>query len=349
LVHTTSQGVSSFVPTKKGKQMIRRYRARPLALTVAAMLAMTAACGESLDSGAEGSSGQEGNERWPETIEYGLLPTGDQDELVALYTPFEEYMTGCLDHPFELFTGTDYNVMIEAMRAGNIHVSRFGPFSYIIAHDRSDAEALTIAVSDASTPTYTSLITTRKSLGFTSIGDLEGRSFAFVDPTSSSGHLYPRARIIDEAGITNDEVENWLGDVVYAGNHPSALLSVLNGDTDAGALASNSSNVVNENGVWKIAPDSEFADHPAADDFMVLAESVPIPRTVEAVKADLPDSLKQALTDCFLAVADEPSLAEFREEGGIAEGYIPADDSDYDPVRTVASALGMAPEELLEQ
>jgi phosphonate transport system substrate-binding protein len=329
--------------------MIRWTRRAALGLAIVAMLGTSAACGRSLDGGQDDPAAGPGKEGWPQTIQYGLLPTGDQDELVALYTPFETYMAECLDHPFKLFTGTDYNVMIEAMRTRSIHLSRFGPFSYILAHDRSGAEALTIAVEDADEPTYKALVITLKSHGFQTVADLKGHSFAFVDPTSSSGHLYPRALLIDELGITNDQVESWLGDVVYAGNHSASLLSVLNGDTDAGALASNSSNIVNENGTWKIAPDSEFAGHKAAADFAVLAETEPIPRTVEAVHKDLPDTLKQALRSCFEGIADASSLAGFREEGGVADGYISAKDSDYDPVRETAKALGMSPEDLLEQ
>lgn len=324
-----------------------------LTITFAGLLAAVSACGESLDDSAAGdaeSTGEaDGRDGWPETIQYGLLPTDDQDDLVALYTPFEEYMASCLDHPFELFSGTDYTAMVEAMRTGSVHVSRFGPFSYILAHERSGAEAFALPVADADEPTYQSLVITRKSLGFDDIADLEGKTFAFVDPTSSSGHLYPRAMIIDEIGISNDEVEGWFGDVVFAGNHEASLLSVLNGDTDAGALASSANAIVHENGEWKIRPDEEFGNHESADDFMVLAESDPIPGTVEAVQEDLPDSLKEAVMSCLEGVVDDPEMTEFLEAGGVEEGYIPAEDSDYDVVRDTADALGMGPEDLLDQ
>lgn len=319
-------------------------------LAIGSLLAVSA-CGESLDQSGDDAETTEdgGRESWPETITYGLLPTDDMDDLVALYTPLEEYMATCLDHPFELFPGTDYTAMVEAMRTGSVHLARFGPFSYILAHDRADAEALAVAVEEAGEATYRSLIITRKSNGFESLADLEGRSFAFVDPASASGHMYPRALVIDEMGITNEEVETWFGDVVYSGNHEASLLSVLNGDTDAGALASNASAIAENNGVWEIRDDGEFGAHPNADDFTVLAESEPIPRTVEAIKGDLPDSLRDAVMGCLEGATEEPSLAEFREEGGIAGGFAQASDGDYDVVRDTAAALGMSPEDLLEQ
>lgn len=165
--------------------MHHRIRRLPIVLVAACLL--LAACGEDLDN--SGSGEDKGKESWPETVQYGLLPTDDVNDLVSEFTPFEDYMGKCLDHPFELFTGTDYTAMIEAMRTDNIHLSRFGPFSYILAAERAGAEAAMIAVADESEPTYSSLILTLEGNGIDEIADLEGKRFAFVDPTSSSGHL----------------------------------------------------------------------------------------------------------------------------------------------------------------
>ncbi|HEY8455579.1 MAG TPA: phosphate/phosphite/phosphonate ABC transporter substrate-binding protein [Actinopolymorphaceae bacterium] len=331
--------------------MSRWTRRARLVLAISAALAITA-CGESLDSDNRNVAPAEtGKEGWPEKIVYGMTPTDEATDMARRYDPLEKYFNKCLDHPFELFVGTDYNTMIEAMRTGNAHIARFGPFAYILAHERAGAEALAVALEGGDSPIYRSLIITRKSYGFDDLADLEGKKFAFVDPTSASGHLFPRALIANEMGISSDEVDDWFSDVVYAGNHEASLLSVLNGDTDAGALASSATALVYENGTWKLRPDSEFADHENADDFMVLAESEDIPNTVDAVQKDLPDSLKKALLACFEGVAEAPSLADFREEMGGGEGYgfAAAKDSDYDPVRKTAKALGMSPEELLEQ
>lgn len=329
--------------------MSRSTRRAVLALVVGLSLAL-AACGESLDKDGKVST-EAGKEGWPGKIAYGLSPTDEARDMARRFDPLEEYFSKCLDHPFEIFVGTNYNTMIEAMRTGSAHLAKLGPFAYILAHERAGAEALAVTLEGGSAPIYRSLIITRKSHGFTKLADLKGHSFAFVDPTSSSGHLYPRALIANEVGISADAVDNWFSHVVYAGNHQASMLSVLNGDTDAGAFASSSSSIVNDNGTWKLAPTGEFAKHPKAGDFMVLAESSDIPNTVEAIQKDLPASLKKALLSCFEGVANEPSLAGFREDLGAGKGYgyKAAKDSDYDPVRKTAKALNMSPEELLKK
>lgn len=332
-----------------------RSTRRALALALGVSLAFATACGESLDDSGDdqdqAAAADEGKESWPETIAYGLTPTDEATDMARRFDPLEQYFTECLDHPLEIFVGTNYNTMIEAMRTGSAHLAKLGPFAYILGHERAGAEALAVTLEGGEAPIYRSLIITRKSHGFDELADLEGHSFSFVDPTSSSGHLYPRALIADEMGIGADEVDDWFSQVVYAGNHEASMLSVLNGDTDAGALASSSSSILNNNGTWEISPDGEYAGHPNADDFMVLAESEDIPNTVEAIQEELPDSLKQALLSCFEGVADEPSLEGFRADlgGGDGYGYTAAHDSDYDPVRDTAAALDMSPEELLNQ
>lgn len=323
-----------------------RNAAGPMA--VAATMVLLAACGQGSDGGAtddgatttvETADEDEGNGQWPETVTYGLLPTEDSAALELRYDPFEEYMAACLDHPFELFTGTNYTAMIEAMRGGNIDVAKLGPFSYIFAAERADAEALVQELTLDGEAFYTSQFATLESSGFSSLADLEGQPLAFVDPASTSGHLFPRALLIDEIGVTDDELEDWLGEVVFSGGHDASLLAVLNGDVAVAPVSSVA---------WvRNVDDGDLGDHPNADELVVLAETRDIPRTVEAVQGDLPDDLKTAIADCFTGIADDPEMADFLED--FSAGYIPTEDSNYDVIRDTAEALGMGPEELLEE
>lgn len=326
----------------------RRKAAVPAA--VAAALLVTAGCGQGIDDGAtaettgddaaaETTEAVASNGEWPETVTYGLLPTEDSATLEARYEPFEGYMSACLDHPFELFTGTNYTAMIEAMRGGNIQVAKFGPFSYILAAERAGAEALIQELTLEGEAFYTSQFAALESNGLTSLSDLEGEPLAFVDAASTSGHLFPRAMLIEDVGITNDEIEDWLGEIIFSGGHDASLLAVLNGDVMAAPVSSVA---------WvRQIDEGDLGDHPNVDDLTVLAETSQIPRTVEAVQGDLPDDLKTAIGDCFLGVADDQELTEFLE--GFSAGYTEAEDSNYDVVRDTAAALDMSPEDLLEE
>lgn len=310
---------------------------KTLIFLAGAALALTACAGG--DTGA--ASTADGRSDWPDTISYATLPTADS-RIAQQYEPFRDYMEQCLDHPFELFTGTTYVSVVEAMRTGNVHAAKLGPFAYILAVDRAGAEAFATGTSDPDVTTYNSLIITLRKHGFDSLDDLRGQSFTFADPASASGHIFPRAMMIDAWGVTNEEFESQLSDMKHVSGGESIVMSVLNEEVSAGALSSN---------FWtnQVEGGTNYADHPNFEQLVVLQESDPIPRAVEAYKSDLPDNLKEQINKCFTDVVNQDELATFLEETGYSAGYVPINDSDYDVVRKTAESLDMGPEELLQQ
>lgn len=320
---------------------VKRTVLTPIAFGAA--LVLLAACGQGVDGNDPGAAAPEGDaatsSEWPETIVYGVLPTTDEASIASSYEPFAEYMRTCLDHPFEIFTGANYTAMIEAMRGGDVHLGKFGAFSYILAAERANAVAFVQIRQDANEGFYTSRFITLESSGVESLADLEGKSVAFVDPTSTSGYMFPRAMMLNELGLSNEELDDWLGEVLFSGGHDASLLSVLNEDVVAAPISSNG---WGEGGVVE-----SLADHPNFSELVVFAETRDIPRTVEAFHADLPDDLQAALLDCFTGAIDQPELSDFLQEIAASAGYFPIDDDAYDVIRDTADLLGLSPEELL--
>ncbi|HMB70860.1 MAG TPA: phosphate/phosphite/phosphonate ABC transporter substrate-binding protein, partial [bacterium] len=62
--------------------------------------------------------------------------------------------------------------------------------------------------------------------------DLRGRSFGFVDPATTAGHLFPLIWL-REHGVTDPE--SFFGSVAFTGSHDLLFLKVFNGELDAGA------------------------------------------------------------------------------------------------------------------
>ena len=83
--------------------------------------------------------------------------------------------------------------MIEAMRSNHVEVAYLGPFSYVLGTTVAPIEAFATAETAKSGRTYYhSQIITRKDSGIKTIEDLKGKTFAFVDPSSTSGHCSRR-------------------------------------------------------------------------------------------------------------------------------------------------------------
>ncbi len=297
-------------------------------LVLIGMISVLAACGN--DANASGDVDENG---WPKKISYGVLP-GEEEELSRAHNLFVEDMSEALGIEVELFQGEDYNAVIEAMRSEKLDLASFGPFSYIIAQERSDAIPIAVRAKDEEDATYNSWIVVPDESDVQTLEELEGKSILFADPASTSGHLFPRAIFIDALGITNDKVESYFSSVSFSGSHDNSILAIAAGDADAAGVCSSCVERAIEGGMV------------SESDFRIIAESDPIPSSPISYRADLPESLVEAIQEFVYNYDNE----EFFEKAGDADSrYIPVDESDYDIIRNTAEALNMSPEELLNQ
>jgi len=305
---------------------------------------------------------------WPERFRIGLFGGDDPNAVIQNAEPFRALLEARLGIPVQIQTGASYSAVVEAMRAGRVDAMEIGPFAYVLAVQEARAEALAVAVYpqneanpvyDPAAPSfYYSVYVTRKGSGINRLEDLRGASFAFVDPASTSGHLAPRAGLI-KAGINPDTDMR----TVFAGSHPTAVLSVWNGRTQAAAtfeanlyrlqregqiefcaFPDNLSSVVRTpeeiRAVFDACPEGHLA---------ILGFSDPIPNAPFAVDSRLPASFKAAMTSLLLEVKQHPDLV-----AGLKYWYdlpppalnLPSVDSYYNSLREIARLLNLDLREL---
>lgn len=312
-----------------------------------------------------GASGD--RDGWPETFRVGYFGGDDAEELLRSNEPFRVYLQERLDMPVELFTGTSYSAVIEAMRADRVDAMSVGPFSYLLAVQEADAEALAVGVSTRAepavydqsiTPYYYSAIFTKKGNGINTLEDLRGKDFNFVDPASTSGHLIPKTYLLNN-GINPDEDMN----TVFAGSHPTSVIAVWNDKSDAGAATIETLYSQDEEGLIEFC---EFADgevnkartpeelrayFDACPDgeLAVLALSDAIPNTPFAIRSDLPPSFKAAVKDALLDIRNNPELIAQTKRWFLdpaPEAGLETLDQFYNPLRDAARQLDLDLREL---
>lgn len=311
---------------------------------------------------------------WPETFIIGVYPGDNVEEALAAVEPLRAYLEETLGVRTVLITGTSYNAVIEAMAAGRADAMEVGPFSYVLAADVANAEAIAVAnyeveVDANEVPGYFSLMFTKKGSGIASIADLAGRSFSFTDPASTSGYLVPANDILQTMGFDDPAQIEEFASVNFAGNHPTSVLSVWNDTVEAGATFDGNLAVqVEEAGIALCGYTDMGIEGPAtAEEFpylnamtqeqiMAIYEECPegnivvfhqsplIPETPFAINAALPESFKTAVTDALLAIADDQELvnaleryyADPREEAGVE-----SIDALYNSLRAIAANLNI--------
>jgi phosphonate transport system substrate-binding protein len=272
-----------------------------------------------------------------------------------------------LDIPVELVTGTSYTAVIEAMRADRADAMLVGPFAYVLAVQEAQAEALAVNVGlesdapayDPNVPThYYSVIFTKKGSGIATFEDLRGKDFAFVDPASTSGHLAPKTLLIQNGLNPDADMKT-----VFAGSHPTSVLSVWSDKAQAGATFENNLYTLQKEGQVEFCgfEDGKVGATRTAEEIKALydacpdgkiamiAYSDPIPSTPFAVRSNLPESFKSAVKQALIETKDNPELI-----AATAQWYVdPAPelgletlDQYYNSLRDIAKLLNLDLKEL---
>lgn len=158
---------------------------------------------------------------------------------------------------------------------------------------------------------YRSVIFVRRDSGRTTMGDLAGAHVAWVDPTSASGYIVPRAYLRDN-GHPPDELFAF---ETMAGSHGAVARMVLAGEVDAGAtfaLFTAGLRTTIEAGWTEVDPK-------CADDVHVVVNAGIVPADCIAVSSRLAPDLQKQLADAFVGLTPE-QRADFRKSVG-AEAY----------------------------
>jgi phosphonate transport system substrate-binding protein len=254
------------------------------------------------------------------TLRLGAIPAENVQTVLTNTTPFATALSQQLGIQVELFVGPNYTSVIEALAAGKLDVAIFGPFSYVLASSKYNAQVFALQTGTKGEKTYNSLLITTPKTGIKTIADLKGHSFSFVDVASTSGNLVPRYSMITKAKLDPEKDING----VFTGSHDASLLAVQSGKVDAGAVASDTFQKYIDNGTVK------------AEEIVIIDKSFDIPNSPVAYRNDLSDADKATIKASFLAIKDPAALTAI----GTA-GYVEATDTTWDPIRDIAKILNV--------
>lgn len=265
------------------------------------------------------------------TIRFGVEPFDTAPKLVPIYNEIAKLIGDKLGCKVEIFVATSYNAEIEAMRNGKLELGEFGPLGYVLAHQVAKAQAVaTFAGKDGKPDSYWASIVTWPGSGIKTMSDIKGHSFAFSDPASTSGHLFP-AYGLRKAGLDPDKDVK----AIFAGSHTSSFEALYNHKVDAGELNSVQIDSAKQRGQYKDG------------DFVFLWKSDPIPVDPITVRGDLDDGFKQRVT----AILQNLDLSQLPEEnrkiiGAHGTRLVPQNDADYNGIRDLVKTLNIDLEKL---
>lgn len=265
-------------------------------------------------------------------IVMGFNPNENVDATEANSKLFSEYYQKQTGLKVKTFIASDYTALIEALRAGRVDFAFLPPFSYVKAEEMADAQVLLKAVRNGKAVYYGAIIV-RADKGINTIEDLKGKNIAWVDPTSTTGHIVPKAEIMTKI---KGEADKFFGKQIYAGSHDSLVLAVANGLVDAGATFA--SDPEGKEGAW-----TQFLKDPKEQKKLkAIFVTAPITGDTMATTKKFYRDQKE-LVDKTVSIIEE--MGKSPEGKNILmtlyhmEAMVPAKSSDYDAIRKAAKTL----------
>jgi phosphonate transport system substrate-binding protein len=149
------------------------------------------------------------------------------------YQPLLDYLSEALDRPVELVQRRTYQETNDLIESGEVDVAFVCTSAYITGHDEFGMELLA-APEVGGESVYYSLLIARTDSAAQSMQDLEGGVFAFTDPISYSGRVYPTF-LVNELGQTPDI---FFSRTFFTYSHDDAIYAVADGLADGAAVDS---------------------------------------------------------------------------------------------------------------
>jgi len=247
----------------------------------------------------------------------GGLPIAQADILA-------EAIKEALGIRIEIFAFPTATELVKAIGTGQADIAVFNPFAYVSAHEASGAEVLFKAVTGGASETRSEIIVLAGG-GPSTLAELRGKTFGFVDPASPSGYLFPAAYLVENGVVPSKD----LAKAVFLGDQVAAVRAVIEKTVQAAACAEGTRNLAR-------------IQIPDLDNLVtVIATTPPVPGTTIAVRAGLDHALADRITQALLtAINGGDGRLAWRAITG-ADGIIEAQDPDYDFIRRAVELLGL--------
>lgn len=258
------------------------------------------------------------------------MPDENNTDAGSKNEEFRSDMEKALGIEVEELEGSDYSVGIEAMKAGKLDVLLVSPMSYYQAKQIANIEPLVTTTSMGAEEYKTVFIVNGQDTTTKNLADLKGKSFAFVDPASSSGYMFPKVKLLQELNLEADKLENpdyFFKSVTYSGKHDSSVMGVAKGDYDAAAVAGATITGLTDAGLIK------------ENDIRIVGETDVIPNACFVIRADLPQELKDQVKEFYLNYDNKEYFEKLY--GDEAVTFIEAKDEDYQIIEDMITVLGL--------
>jgi phosphonate transport system substrate-binding protein len=301
-----------------------------IALGVAALL-VAGACGGGTTTTTAPTSAPQRTPRvgsFDRPIVFAFTPSQDVQRVTASGNAISSALATATALRWKATVPTSYAAQIESMCAGQTDIAAIAPLQMSLLLQKGCGTPILSSLrrdeNGQLATTYQSQIIVGADSGINSLADLKGKRFAFVDPISASGYLFPTLTVKQKTG---QEPKTFFSQTIFANGHDKAALAVYSGQVDGAATfidvrtsAGMPADIMQKTKVIEKAG-------PIPNDGVAVAKTFP---------AEMNDQIAQALIDYCAGDGKKACKDLFNWDGLQKVGA-----SFYDPIRDAAQLAGV--------
>ncbi len=270
-------------------------------------------------------------------IKFFLVPSVEHSVLESSGEAMKAYLEANTPYKYKVSVPTSYIAVVEAFGSKRADVASLNTYGYMIAHKRFNTQAR-LTVIRGGESTYQSQILTSQKSGIQKLEDINGKRFAYVDPTSASGYLLP-VELLKDKGIKPKQT-------IFAQRHDNVISMIYQGQVDAGATYYSPP----LNGEIQDARLLVRAQYPDVEEKIIrIALTDPIPNDPIVFRVDLPEEMKSRISQALIDFVATEEGRKALEKTFAVTGFKPATDKDYDSTRQLFEQLGEEAEKLMRK
>lgn len=267
-------------------------------------------------------------------VKIGFMLCNSEQETTQRFLPLTKYLSDKAGVDF-VMVPVDTHDFEKRFKAGEFAFTHTNSILYVILKENQGAQLLASEKRGKLGSRTAGAIIARKGSGIEKLADIKGKKLAFGPMLAPTGYLAEYDLML-AAGINpeNDLASYTIPPGSY--KHEKLIYGVLYGMYDVGAAPVMDLENMTRDG--KIA----------ADDFVILAQSKPIPYCTFAVAKGTDQALVKKVRDALMnlkpndtALVDGEQLKVMK--AAWIDGYEELLDSDYDSIRDMAKRVNMPP------
>lgn len=257
----------------------------------------------------------------PSLIRAGVASMITPVSAVKYYQQVVEYLGKKLNIPSEMVHRTTYDEIDVMLEEGLVDVAFICSSPYVIDSEKFGVELL-VAPLVNNQPFYQSYIIVHKDSQIKTIDDLNDKTFAFVDPKSNTGRLYP-AYVLAKR---HETPASFFSSTLYTYSHNKSVEIVAKKRAAAAAVDSIVYN-------YMVATNSPYVQE---TNVIHRSQQFGIPPVV--VPPGLSPFLKSAIREVFLAMHTDPEGKRILD-GMRIDKFVQVPDSNYDSIRAMRAFI----------